>query len=75
MEEIRFDSLGADLSGLGLSILQDLTERSKQKGVQIGVPWSKDVYRYIFELTPPGEAEIILENSICGLTIIDPENL
>ena len=75
MEEIRFDSFGADLSSLGLSFLQEITEKSKQNGVQIGVPWSKDVYRYIFELSPAGDVETILENSVCGLTIIDPDNL
>ena len=74
MDEIRLDSLGADLSSLGLSFLQEITEKSKQNGVQIGVPWSKNVYRYIIELTPPSDVETILENSISGLTFIDPDN-
>ena len=75
MEEIRFDSFGAGLNSLGLSILQEITEKSKKNGVQIGVPWSKDVYRYIFELSPVEDIEVILENSGCGLSIIDPDNL
>lgn len=48
MEEIFLDSV-EDL-GAGFSFLNEITEKSKSDGVQMGVPWTQSVYEYLFEL-------------------------
>ena len=47
--ERSYDSNEIAIDSNSLSYLQDLTEKSMQNGVQIGVPWAKGVYEYLFE--------------------------
>lgn len=61
MEEIIMDSM-EELGGNGMSILQEMTEKSRLDGAQIGVPWAKNVYEYLFELPLQDELDIILND-------------
>lgn len=48
MEEIKLGfTLNDDSIGLGL--FQELMEKSQAMGVQVGVPWTGSVYKYLFE--------------------------
>ena len=69
MDERNIDSFEIDLGNIGLSYLQDLTERSIQNGVQIGVPWAKDVYEYLFEQGNAVDLQAILETAAGGQVI------
>ena len=62
MEEIRSDEAFGDVGvSTGMSILQEIIEKARTEGVQIGVPWSKMVYEYLSEATTSEDLEIILE--------------
>ena len=49
IEEIKIDDidLGGDYGELDL--FRYIIDKSKNEGPQTGVPWSKDVFNYIFE--------------------------
>ena len=50
MEEIKLeDSFGYD--DIGIAIFNAITEKARKEGVQIGVPWTKEVYDYLFEVS------------------------
>ena len=52
MEEIRSDEAFGDVGvSTGMAILQEIIEKARTEGVQIGVPWSKMVYEYLSEAT------------------------
>ena len=59
--ERSYDSNEIAIDSNSLSYLQDLTERSMQNGVQIGVPWEKGVYEYLFEDGSVSDLQAILE--------------
>ena len=69
MEELILDS-GEDLSG-GFSFLHEITERSRNSGVQVGVPWAQNVYEYLFELPFDKELGLIFD----GLEPFDSSDL
>lgn len=59
MEEIKLeDSFGYD--DIGIAIFNAITEKARKEGVQIGVPWTKEVYDYLFEVSPDTDLEEIL---------------
>lgn len=47
MDEFNFDILG--FNPAELKFIQSLIDKSIDNGVQVGVPWTEDVYKYIFE--------------------------
>ena len=49
MEEIFFDPYKVQMSNEELATLQEIITRSKTQGVQIGIPWNKKVYDYMFD--------------------------
>ena len=49
MEEILFDPSQFSISSEDLASLQEVMTRSKTEGVQVGIPWNKVVYDYMFE--------------------------
>lgn len=49
MEEIFFDPYKVQMSNEELATLQEIMNRSKTDGPQIGIPWNKKVYDYMFE--------------------------
>ncbi|MBO8435536.1 MAG: hypothetical protein IAA97_00955 [Spirochaetes bacterium] len=57
MEEIKLDEVFDGLDGQNL-FLNTLTERARKIGIQIGVPWTKNVYNYLFETTETDLEEI-----------------
>ena len=59
MEEIKIGLSPSE--GSGLDLLQQMTERSKENGVQIGVPWTKFVYNYLFEQSSQQDLDGIME--------------
>ena len=61
MEEIK---LGIPLNetSIGLGLFQELMERSKEAGVQVGVPWTGAVYRYLFEEGTQTQVDEIFSN-------------
>ncbi len=73
MDERNYEPSEIDLGSVGLSYLQELTEKSKEFGVQIGVPWAKDVYEYLFEQGNAVDLQAILETASGG-HIIDLDN-
>ncbi len=59
MKEIRLeDSFGYE--DIGIAILEAITDKARKNGVQIGVPWTKEVYDYLFEASPDADLEEIL---------------
>ena len=59
MEEIKLeDSFGYD--DIGIAIFNAITEKARKEGVQIGVTWTKEVYDYLFEVSPDADLEEIL---------------
>ncbi len=59
MEEIKLDEAFGE-TGADNYFLNALTERARRLGIQIGVPWTKDVYNYLFESTTEADLEEIL---------------
>lgn len=59
MEEIRLeDAFGYE--DIGVAVLNAITDKARKEGVQIGVPWTKEVYDYLFETSPDSDIEEIL---------------
>ena len=59
MEEIFLDLSQVPMSQEDLASLEELISRSKTNGPQIGIPWNRKVYEYVFE----------------SETFVDPSNL
>ena len=58
MEEIQLeDAFGYE--DIGVVILNAITDKARKEGVQIGVPWSKEVYDYLFETSQESDLEAI----------------
>ena len=68
--ERSYDSNEIAIDSSGLSYLQDLTEKSMQYGVQIGVPWARGVYEYLFEDGSVADLQMILE-AISGGDVVE----
>ncbi len=68
--ERSYDSNEIAIDSNGLSYLQDLTEKSIENGVQIGVPWAKGVYEYLFEEGSVSDLQAIL-GVISGGNIVE----
>lgn len=49
MEEIIIDLSQVPMSQSDLASLEEIIIRSKTVGPQIGIPWNKKVYEYVFE--------------------------
>lgn len=49
MEEIVFDPTQVVINQEALASLEELISRSKNEGPQIGIPWNKKVFDYMFE--------------------------
>ncbi len=49
MEEIIIDLSQVPMSQSDLASLEEIITRSKTVGPQIGIPWNKKVYEYVFE--------------------------
>lgn len=49
MEEIIIDFSKQTVNAADAPLLEYLVNKAKKDGVQIGVPWSGDVYNYLFE--------------------------
>ncbi len=59
MEEIKLeDAFG--YTDIGLAIIDAITDKARKEGVQLGVPWTKEVYNYLFESAPEADVEEIL---------------
>ena len=59
MEEIKLeDAFGYD--DIGIAIFNAITDKARKEGVQIGVPWTREVYDYLFETSPDADLEEIL---------------
>lgn len=48
MEEVFADFLSDDQMN-NMKLLDQIMQKSVSNGVQIGVPWNKEVYDYLFE--------------------------
>ena len=48
MEEVFADFLSDDQMN-NMKLLDQIIQKSVSNGVQIGVPWNKEVYDYLFE--------------------------
>ncbi len=59
MEEITFDEAFGQ-EGIAKAILASITEKARTDGIQIGIPWSKDVYDYLLEASAEADIEEIL---------------
>ena len=71
MEEIFLDLSQVPMTQEDLASLGELISRSKINGPQIGIPWNKKVYDYIFE------SEAFVDPSILvgeDLIIWEPED-
>ena len=49
MEEIIIDPSQVSINQEALASLEELISRSRKEGPQIGIPWNKKVYEYMFE--------------------------
>ena len=59
MEEIKLeDAFG--YTNIEMAILEAITDKARKEGTQIGVPWTKEVYDYLFEASPEADIEEIL---------------
>lgn len=68
MEEIDYREI-ANVSPQDRAILEKIVSLSKANGVQIGVPWSQEVYSYLFE----NELSPFDETGILGMDILAEE--
>ena len=71
MEEIFLDLSQVPMSQEDLASLEELISRSKTNGPQIGIPWNRKVYEYVFE------SETFVDPSILvgeDMIIREPEN-
>ena len=59
MEEISFPD-AFDSGDIGMALLDAVTGAARTEGVQIGIPWTKEVYDYLFEASPEADIEEIL---------------
>lgn len=59
MEEIKLeDAFG--YGDIGSAVLDAITDKARKEGIQIGVPWTKAVYDYLFESSSDADLEEIL---------------
>ena len=59
MEEIKLeDAFG--YTNIEMAILEAITDKARKEGTQIGVPWTKEVYDYLFENSQDADIEEIL---------------
>lgn len=67
MEEIK---LGFPLNDktVGLELFQELMGRAMSSGVQVGVPWTGSVYKYLFEEGSQNEVDEIFSNLYIDVT-------
>ena len=71
IEEIFLDLSQVPMSQEDLASLEELISRSKTNGPQIGIPWNRKVYEYVFE------SETFVDPSILvgeDLIIWEPED-
>ena len=71
MEEIIIDLSQVPMTQEDLASLEELISRSKTMGPQIGIPWNRKVYEYVFE------SETFVDPSILvgeDLIIWEPED-
>ena len=71
MEEIFLDLSQVPMTQEDLASLEELISRSKTMGPQIGIPWNRKVYEYVFE------SETFVDPSILvgeDLIIWEPED-
>ncbi len=62
MEEIVFeDAFGGEYTAMAFAVMDAIMEKSRNNGVQIGIPWSKPVYDYLFESEAGTDIEELLE--------------
>ena len=62
MDEISFEDIfGDENKDMAAMILEAITEKSRNDGLQIGVPWSKPVYDYLFESEAASDIEGLME--------------
>lgn len=59
MEEFRLDE-AYGYGDMGIAVLNAITDKARKEGIQIGVPWTKEVYDYLFEATTEADFEEIL---------------
>ena len=59
MEEISFGDV-LNSGDIGMAFLDAITGAARTEGVQIGIPWTKEVYDYLFEVSPEADIEEIL---------------
>ena len=74
MEEILFDPLQFSISSVDLGALQVVIKHSKTEGVQVGIPWNKVVYDYMFESGVFMDPSILLGDDYF-LVDVDDDNL
>ena len=66
VEEIKIDFSNPANQGMDLALFRYIMDRAKSDGPQMGIPWNKEVYNYIFE------SEIALKlESLLGYEIVD----
>ncbi len=59
MKEIKLEDIFG-YTDMEMAILDAITDKARKDGVQLGVPWTKEVYNYLFEASPDADLEEIL---------------
>lgn len=53
MDEIKFEVKNVVINKQDLAFLNYVAREALNKGVQVGIPWSANVYKYLFETAYP----------------------